>query len=171
MIMHPILSQRCLVSFAITCFVVLWFDFPLLSTSLLFPARQKLLFNLSCVSSFMDGRNLEFSLLFIRTMINLIMQRQMFITYLCPFTPPQFTIFGLFHPVASVSTRFHCRRFLAPIFWIPFSSNTGIRIPWRSGFSYPATSSDGIHQSRYFRFYLWQNPNPWLLSFPKNDPG
>ena len=23
----------------------------------------------------------------------------------------------------------HCRRFLAPIFWIPFSSNTGIRIP------------------------------------------
>ena len=24
--------------------------------------------------------------------------------------------FGLFHPVASVSTRFHCRRFLAPIF-------------------------------------------------------
>ena len=36
-------------------------------------------------------------------------------------------LFGLFHPVASVSTRFHCRRFLAPIFWIPFSSNTGIR--------------------------------------------
>ena len=32
----------------------------------------------------MDGRNLEFSLLFIRTMINLIMQRQMFITcYTC----------------------------------------------------------------------------------------
>jgi len=56
---------------------------------------KKLLFNLSCVSSFMDGRNLEFSLLFIRTMINLIMQRQMFITYLCPFTPPQFTIFWI----------------------------------------------------------------------------
>ena len=42
-----------------------------------------------------DARNLEFSLLFIRTMINLIMQRQMFITYLCPFTPPQFTIFWI----------------------------------------------------------------------------
>ena len=37
-------------------------------------------------------------------------------TELCPFTPPQFTIFWIVHPVASVSTRFHCRRFLAPIF-------------------------------------------------------
>ena len=34
----------------------------------------------------MDGRNLEFSLLFIRTMINLIMQRQMFITYPVSYT-------------------------------------------------------------------------------------
>ena len=33
---------------------------------------KKLLFNLSCVSTFMDGRNLEFSLFFIRTVINLI---------------------------------------------------------------------------------------------------
>ena len=31
----------------------------------------------------MDGRNLEFSLLFIRTMINLIMQRQMLYIFGC----------------------------------------------------------------------------------------
>ena len=43
----------------------------------------------------MDGRNLEFSLFFIRTVIDLIMQRKMFITHLCPFTPPQFTIFWI----------------------------------------------------------------------------
>ena len=43
----------------------------------------------------MDARNLEFSLFFIRTVINLIMQRKMFITHLCPLTPPQLTIFGI----------------------------------------------------------------------------
>ena len=42
--------------------------------------------------------------------------------------------FGLFQPVASVRTRFHCFRFLAPTFCTPFSSSTGIRIPCRSGF-------------------------------------
>ena len=42
--------------------------------------------------------------------------------------------FGLFHPVASVRTRFHCFRFLAPTFCLPFSSSTGMRIPYRSGF-------------------------------------
>ena len=43
----------------------------------------------------MDGRNLEFSLLFVRTVIDLIMQRQMFITHLCPLAPPQFTVFWI----------------------------------------------------------------------------
>ena len=42
--------------------------------------------------------------------------------------------FGLFQPVASVRTRFHCFRFLAPTFCTPFSSSTGMRIPCRSGF-------------------------------------
>ena len=42
--------------------------------------------------------------------------------------------FGLFQPVASVRTRFHCFLFLAPTFCTPFSSSTGIRIPCRSGF-------------------------------------
>ena len=44
--------------------------------------------NRGYVSAFMDGRNLEFSLFFIRTVIDLIMQRKMFITHLCPLTPP-----------------------------------------------------------------------------------
>ena len=36
--------------------------------------------------------------------------------------------FGLFQPVASVRTRFHCFLFLAPTFCTPFSSSTGIEV-------------------------------------------
>ena len=58
--------------------------------------------------------------------------------------------FGLFQPVASVRTRFHCFRFLAPTFCTPYSSSTGMRIPCRSGFflSPPQTSDERTNQRR-----------------------
>ena len=70
--------------------VLLFYDliFRYFPRTFYFLPGKKLLFNLSCVSAFMDGRNLEFSLFFIRTVIDLIMQRKMFITHLCPLTPP-----------------------------------------------------------------------------------
>jgi hypothetical protein len=114
------------------CLLIVWFFSTFQEATVPFPAWNRWPIILALVPSWMVGISTLPCLAKERWSIHLFFGRWRLHSFAHSLRHNS-QFFGLFQPVESVRTRFHCLRLRAPTFWFPSSSKIGIRIPHRLG--------------------------------------